>query len=242
MPEFPKNSKKPMTLDAAAPKIPGVPAAKPKKPVTPKAPGAATQAVTKPPAYLWAAAGAALLIVIAAFLWWTGGSKEQAKSFPVVSANSHGSAEKPLVVQSLTEPPVGPGVIATTEELTQAWSAKRFYFRKANGKKSPAMVVRLPDNSYWAFSLLEPYGTCELKYVTDLDELRTQYGFTATHPMIGDLCTHTVFDLAQYGSGPSGEVRGEIVSGPGVRPPLAIEVEVSGTKIIATREEADILH
>jgi len=99
------------------------------------------------------------------------------------------------------------------------------------------MVVRLPGNAYWAFSLRVPYGTCELQFVTDMETLRTVYKFAAVHPMVGDPCTHTVYDLTKYGRGPNGVVRGAVVAGTAIRPPLAIEVEVQGHEIVATRSE-----
>jgi hypothetical protein len=245
MPETPKNPKKPAALEAATPKIPGVPPPKPKKPTPPKPiakPGAPVVAQQKAPGYLWAIGIVVLLVFVAGSFWLMSGSKRQTSAAASVNANAPTAAAKPLLVVNSTKLPVAPGVIAVTDELTQPWSAKKFLFSNAKGKSFAAMLVKLPDNSYWAFSLREPYGSCELEYITDLDKLRTQYNFTATHPMVGDPCSHTVFDLASYGPGPSGEVRGEIVAGTGVRPPLAIEVEVNGTKILATRAEADILH
>ena len=242
MPETPKSPKKPVALEAPTPKIPGIPPPKPKKPAPPRT--VAPAASQKLPAYIWAAGGAVLLAVLVALVWWIGGSKQPKQTLALASANpaTPSSAAKPALVQDNAAPPVAPGVIATTDELSQPWTAKKFVFTEHTGKKIPALVVRLPDATYWAFSLREPYGSCELEYITDLDKLRMQYNFSATHPMVGDPCSHTVFDLATYGSGPSGEVRGEIVAGTGVRPPLAIEVEVHGTKILATRAEADILH
>lgn len=237
MPEIPK---KPASLEAPVPKIPGVPPAKPKKSAPPKT--AEPKAPQHPPAYRWAASGAALLIFLVAIVWWLGASKRQQQTIPVANATAAPFSTKPASSPGTAAPPMAPGVIATTGELSQPWAAKKFSFRNPRGKTSPAMLVRLPDGTYWAFSLIEPYGSCELEYITDLDKLRTEYNFSATHPMVGDPCSHTVFDLSQYGSGPSGEVRGEIVAGTGVRPPLAIEVEVNGTKILATRAEPDILH
>lgn len=238
MAEIPK---KPASLDADAPKIPGVPPPKPKKTALPKPAAPVTK--QKLPAYLWAACGVALLVLLIAFVWWIGGAKQENGTISGVNAASAArKTDKKHVTPGSAAVPVAPGVIATTDELSQPWAAKKFVFTEHTGKKIPALVVRLPDNSYWAISMIEPYGSCELEYVTDMDKLRTEYNFSATHPMVGDPCTHTVFDLAQYGSGPSGEVRGEIVSGTGVRPPLAIEVEVNGTNIVATRAEADILH
>jgi hypothetical protein len=142
--------------------------------------------------------------------------------------------------KSAPSPPIGPGPIATTQELAKAWSAKRFLFRNSiTGQPQPALVVRLPHGNYWGFSLVEPFGDCELEFITDLDKLNTDYGFRADHPMVGDPCDHTVYDLLRYGGGASSDdlVRGVIVQGSGIRPPMAIEIRSSGKQIIAVREE-----
>ena len=99
------------------------------------------------------------------------------------------------------------------------------------------MLVRLPGGTLWAFSLREPYGSCELEYVTNLKQLHDQYGFTAAYPMVGDPCNRTLFDLTQYGNGPGGFVRGEVAQGSGWRPPMAIELRTKGDEIIAARME-----
>ena len=99
------------------------------------------------------------------------------------------------------------------------------------------MVVHLPGGVYWGFSLVEPYGSCEMEFITDLEKLRTDYGFRASHPMVGDPCNRAVFDLTRYGSGPAGLVRGEIAHGVAVRPPRAIEVEVRGKQVLAKKIE-----
>ena len=76
-----------------------------------------------------------------------------------------------------------------------------------------------------------------MEYVTDLDRLDSFYHYRADHPMIADPCSHAVFDLTRYGPGPNGMVRGEIVGGAGVRPPIAIEMSVKGKDIIAVKVE-----
>ncbi len=134
--------------------------------------------------------------------------------------------------------PVGPGPVATTAQLAKAWSARSFYFRDTVTQKPvAAMVVRLPGGALWGFSLREPYGGCELEFVTDLRKLRRDYGFTANHPMVADPCNKTVFDLMHYGNGPGGLVRGEIAQGSGWRPPIAIEMRSQNDQVIAVRME-----
>ncbi|HTX15668.1 MAG TPA: hypothetical protein VMD77_10265 [Candidatus Baltobacteraceae bacterium] len=134
--------------------------------------------------------------------------------------------------------PVAPGVIATEEELAKPWSSKRFvYHDPMLDLDVPAVVVRLPQGGYWGFSLIEPFGTCEMEYVTNLQRLQTVYDFQSDHPMVGDPCDHAVFDLLQWGGPPSAEVRGAPVRGMGVRPPLAIEIVQRGKEILATKIE-----
>jgi hypothetical protein len=55
--------------------------------------------------------------------------------------------------------------------------------------------------------------------------------------MVVDPCNHAVYDLEKYGPGPNGVVRGAIVSGAGVRPPLAIEMKARGNQIVAVQIE-----
>jgi hypothetical protein len=145
--------------------------------------------------------------------------------------------EKAKPAESL---PLGPGIVTSTAELPDAWSAKRFMFRSPLFvDPQPAMVVRLPGGQYWGFSLREPFGNCELKYVTDLQKLKSDYGYRAAHPMVVDPCTQTVYDLMQYAGGADdgGLVRGAIVQGAGVRPPMAIEIRVEGKEVRAVRME-----
>lgn len=134
--------------------------------------------------------------------------------------------------------PVGPGPIATRKELAKEWSSKRFDFRdEAAGTTLEALVVHLPGDDYWAFSLREPYGTCTLQYLTDLNQIQTVYNYTSSYPLVGDPCNESLFDLTKYGGGPSGMVRGQIVQGRAVRPPVAIELKIKGDEIIAVRPE-----
>src|SRR6202044_2846702 len=160
-------------------------------------------------------------------VWWLHGTTAKESN-----TGSETTAPTTTTVDSKPSPipeplPVGPGEIATTSELAKDWSARKFIFRDPlTSREVPAMVVRLPGGVYWGFSLVEPYGSCEMEFVTDMEKLRTDYGFRASHPMVGDPCNRAVFDLTRYGSGPVGLVRGEIAHGAAVRPPMAIEIQV----------------
>jgi hypothetical protein len=142
--------------------------------------------------------------------------------------------------------PADPG-IASLEEMAKPWSSKEFYIHnRLSGESVPAFLIRLPTGSpsqsggYWAFAQKSPYGDCQLEYVTDLDKLKTDYGFRAAkHPMVGNPCSRTVFDPLKTTNlpGTGAWARGSIVQGSDLRPPLGIEIKVEGKKILAVRTE-----
>jgi len=75
--------------------------------------------------------------------------------------------------------------------------------------------------------------------MTDLEKLKSDYGFrSAKHPMVGNPCSRTVFDPLKM-SNLAGNVfvRGGIVQGSDLRPPLGIEIKVQGKNILAVRTE-----
>jgi hypothetical protein len=224
-------------LSAAQPRIPGVP--KPAQPVQTVAP----DPPAKPPArqaqsqqtYFWIGGGAAALILVIGVLWWMLGSQRPVQ--PVVAAETPATNVQPAPPPPKITLPDAPGVVATTEELSKTWSAQKFTYHYGSGDIAPAMVVRLPGDTFWAFSLREPYGTCEMEYITDLAKIRETFHYSASHPMVGDPCSGTLYDLMKYGGGPNGLVRGAVVAGSGIRPPIGIEVVVKGNEISATRSE-----
>jgi hypothetical protein len=137
--------------------------------------------------------------------------------------------------------------IADATEMAKPWSSKDFFIRnRLNGENIAGLLVRLPTGSasqaggYWAFEQRSPFGNCKLEYITDLEKLKKDYGFhDPKHPMVGNPCSRTVFDpLKTYNLPGSGAwVRGSIVQGSDLRPPLAIEIRVDGKKILAVRTE-----
>ena len=156
---------------------------------------------------------------------------------PPAIARLAGLGSASPVVHPVASIPFGPGPVATKEEMAKPWASKRFIFHDAGTMRDiPALVVHLPGGQYCGISLREPYGDCEMQYVSP-EELKAQYGVIASHPMVGDPCNRAVFDLLQYGTGPAGLVRGEIVQGPGLRPPVAIQIRTEGSEIIAVRME-----
>jgi hypothetical protein len=137
-------------------------------------------------------------------------------------------------------------VVASVSEMGKPWSSKTFILRDpVSNENIPALLIRLPGSSaaqssgYWGLSLNPAYGSCRLEYLTDLDKLRNDYGYRAAkHPMVGNPCSHTVFDPAKMTMLPGNIwVRGAIVQGSDLRPPLGIEIVVKGQNILATRRE-----
>lgn len=229
------------------PQIPGVPAktqpvqSSSNRAVTDLASGTAAQqaAAISPgdswPNWLRIGAAAAVVIVILGVAWWVRVSSAKPAAQPA-NVPIHDAESAP--VEPTKSLPVGPGEIATDSQLQQPWSSQRFLFQSpVTGEVLPALAVRLPGGALWGISLRETFGRCELEYVTNLDTLRSKYRLRATHPMVADPCTGTVYDLSQYANGPNGLVRGQVVRGMADRPPLAVEIEQRGSSIVAVRME-----
>jgi hypothetical protein len=227
------------------PNIPGVtgnPARFKTAPEPPRAAAAQSRnpaaAPGKIPAQRWLAiaAIAVFLFSLVLYVWKHSGNASEPQAIPAAAPVADlppAEAAQPVVPL-----PMGPGPVATTADLAKPWSSKRFEFRVAQTSDNvQGLVVRLPNGVFWGLSLREPYGTCEMEYVTDLEKLQRVYNFQADHPMVADPCNHAVYDLTKYGTGPNGVVRGAIVSGQGVRPPIAIEIKVRGKEIVATQVE-----
>jgi hypothetical protein len=216
-------------------------------PTIPGVPSSRRAALLKAlPAALFGALGALLLVgLIVAFRHY---SHPAAASKPAIAFQAQ---DPPASAAAVPDPPPAPpdhtetGEIALVSDLPRPWSSKAFtYVRPIVHIGVSAMIIRLTGaaaasgGSYWAFSLTEPFGTCQLQYVTDLSALASQYGYTATHPMVVDPCTQTVFDPLRMGQRADGAwVRGEIVQGGGIRPPMAIEVTVRDATLYADRIE-----
>ena len=104
------------------------------------------------------------------------------------------------------------------------------------------MAIHLPGSpaepSFWAFALSNPLSRCQLQYVTDLSALSLRFAYPAAHPMVVSDCDGIVYDPLKMVTLPNGSwVRGEMVRGVGIRPPIAIQVEVRGRDVIAKRME-----
>jgi hypothetical protein len=136
--------------------------------------------------------------------------------------------------------------IANIADLSKPWASADFFVRnRLTGENIPATIVRLPSGAatlptgYWAFSRKAPYGNCQLEYIADLQRLRDEYGFArANHPLVGNPCSRTLYDPLKTSNLP-GDIwmRGAIVQGSDIRPPLGVEIQVQGKQILAIRSE-----
>ena len=138
--------------------------------------------------------------------------------------------------------------IASQGELARPWSSKSFFYQnRQTGENIPALLIYLPvgppskSSSYWALAMKAPFSKCNLEYVTDLNRLKTDYGFKAArYPMVGDPCSRTLFDPLKMMNLPGSIwVRGAIAQGSDQRPPLGIEVKIVNSEILAMRMESE---
>ena len=136
--------------------------------------------------------------------------------------------------------------IATVGEMSKPWTSKDFFFvNHLTRENVPAILIRLSSGSpnqadgYWAFEVNAPFGNCKLEYITDLDRLSNDYGFQgAKHPMVGNPCSRSVFDPLKMSEIPGNFwVRGSLVQGSDVRPPLGVELKIQSKSILALRME-----
>jgi hypothetical protein len=178
---------------------------------------------------------AAILLIGAVVFWWVK-SKSRGVANPASGAEvADQEGPTPPLPNAIAPAHDGPTVAATVDELSKSWAAKKFTFVKpVTLEKIDAMVIRLPSGGLWAFSLQGPYGRCELEFVTDLASLASTYGYNANHPMVVNPCDRTLYDPLKVGAlGGNTWVRGEIVQGSGLRPPISIDVKVTGRSIVA---------
>lgn len=185
---------------------------------------------------------AAIVAVLGGIIFWWAVSRPRgaAKTAPSPDADSaEQSSPAPPPPDSIAPVQQGPTIAASVDELAKPWSAKRFsYTDSLSHEKTPAIVIRIPGGELWAFSLQGPFGRCQLEYVTDLGSLASRFGYRATHPMVVNPCDRTVYDPLKVGAlGGNTWARGEIVQGSALRPPISIEVRVSGRSIVADKIE-----
>ena len=240
------------SFSADMPQIPGLTSGAPKAAqpeAAPEPPAHATPSVVA--RFAPAAVGLAVVALLAFFGVRTILRSQGAASAQVESAPPAGTATPSLSQPPPAEAPTGPPMvtdrnpnIATLQEMSAPWASKEFRFRDPSSSSYvPALLIRLPGSaaqksSYWAFNRSVPFSQCQYEYIEDLDKLASEYKFQAGHPMVGNPCSHTVFDPTQLKELPGSIlVRGAIVQGWDTRPPYGIEVRVNGNHIQALRLE-----
>ncbi len=227
-------------LKPVTPQIPGVPAPAPEKKEPTAAAGLPVWASRKVQIRAGLVVAFLFLAVIAAWLIRPS-SPPKAIGLEPGSQATQGSAPAQETVPAPVMPHA-PGPIASTLDTAQPWTLVKFRFRKPTGEEVPARLLRLPTGSgaeaYWAFLGVALYGRCELELESDLDKLAKDYSYRrARHPMIVDPCNQAVYDPLAYGSDHGAWIRGEVVAGPGLRPPLAVEIEIENGDVVASRSE-----
>jgi len=104
------------------------------------------------------------------------------------------------------------------DRLSEPWSAAEFEFEAA-GDSQPGILVRLPQDRWYASSLLCSHNNCKLMFVRDLAMARDSFSVKTSNPILGCPCHFSVFDIAQGG---------KVVTGPAPKPPLQLTVRVAG--------------
>jgi len=137
-------------------------------------------------------------------------------------------------------------VIADVADFSKPWSSLNFFIHNTvTGENIPATLIRIPTgpanspSGYWAFSRKAAYGDCQLEYLTDMDKLLKDYNYRhATHPLVGNPCSRTLYDPLRTTNLPGNIwIRGAIVQGGDIRPPLSVEIKIQGNQILAIRTE-----
>ena len=111
------------------------------------------------------------------------------------------------------------------DALREPWSAVEFEFEVA-GDRQPGILVRLPEDRWYASSLLCSHNNCQLMFVPDLAMARDSFSVKTSTPILGCPCHFSVFDITQGG---------KVVAGPAPKPPLQLAVRVEdGTAFISS--------
>ena len=242
---MPDDSSKPDRFKPAMPAIPGVPAPAPVP--TREAETEELQHARIPP---WAdrkvqiIAGMVVALVLFLTLILPQLLRKEPPPAPMVLDNpapATGATQAPGGAHAASDLPTAPGPVASPQDLAKPWSVVKFQFQLPTGVRAPAMVVRLPSGSgaaaYWGFLSVAPYGRCEMELEQDLVKIARDFHYRARHPMVVDSCTLTVYDPLNYGGTRGSWVRGQVVAGPGLRPPLAVEIVLEKGSVVAKRSE-----
>jgi len=109
--------------------------------------------------------------------------------------------------------------------LAKPWASAEFTF-ELDGDRVPGIVIRLPDDRWYASSLICPHNKCVARYFSDVGMARDTFDVAAKNPIIGCPCHFSVFDVADGG---------KVISGPAPNPPLQLTVAVRDGKVFVSR-------
>jgi hypothetical protein len=196
---------------------------------------------------IWMAVAAGVVLLVGGIVAWRmlGGPHGSGSAATQELVTSPAPPELPPPPLPATAAQHATNEIGSLAELSESWASKKFLYSHGLSRENvPAIAIRLPvgngrsANSYWGILLKAPYGQCDLEFVTDLNQISAKYGYRATHPMVVDPCSSTVYDPLKTGTLPNGSwARGDIVQGAGFRPPMQIEIRIEGDKLVAGRSE-----
>jgi arsenite oxidase small subunit len=111
--------------------------------------------------------------------------------------------------------------VAGQRDLAEPWTAVEFAF-DTEGERVPGIVIKLPDERWYASSLICPHAMCVVRYFSDAAVARDTFDVTTNTPVLGCPCHFSVFDIANGG---------KVLAGPATAPPLQLNVEARDGKI-----------
>lgn len=117
--------------------------------------------------------------------------------------------------------------IAHVSELSKPWSAVQFTMADPDGTEIPCIIVRLPDDKWYASSLICTHNKCTVMYVTDLDMACDSFNVETKIPVLACPCHFSVFDPTHGG---------QVIGGPAPSPLLQLYVEVRGSDVFVSRQ------
>ena len=115
--------------------------------------------------------------------------------------------------------------VADESALAAPWAAVEFTF-ELEGESVPGIVIRLPDQRWYASSLICPHAKCVVRYFSDVSVANDTFDVNVKNPVLGCPCHFSVFDVANGG---------KVLSGPAPGAPLQLSVEARDGKVFIDR-------
>jgi len=116
--------------------------------------------------------------------------------------------------------------VASLAELAAPWSAVRFTLPDTDGDQLPCIVIRLPDNGWYASSLICTHNKCDILYVRDPVSARNSFDVDVSTPILACPCHFSVYDPTR---------NGQVLKGPAPRPLLQLKVQVRDDNVFVSR-------